>query len=314
MFAKHCVASLCITASLGGAAQALPTTDRVQAIRSFTIALNAPPDVATLPFGPVAEQGWDSDWRPRFVFPAVPEDREGAVFTIDHGSLQTWLLQTWDMRNHIVRYVAFDPGVKLSEITIRVSPQGAGRSQAVVTYRRTGLSSAGDEQTPFCAAFHRRRPRMGSRDKRLSCEVALVTAETLVARLESLDLQNVHFRHREHLEAAFFYIRRDGIDEGARAMLRAIAALAVHEGRADKFHATMTVCWIRIVAAAMAEETDCRTAAELISRHPALLDKELPLRFYSRDLLFSAEARRRALDPDIAPLPPAHHLETRCLT
>ncbi|HVR47914.1 MAG TPA: hypothetical protein VMT95_14890 [Candidatus Binatia bacterium] len=134
-----------------------------------------------------------------------------------------------------------------------------------------------------------------------------MTAEVLVARLEALDLQNVDFHHREHLEVAFFYLRRDGAEEGTRAMLRAIAALASHEGREDKFHATMTVCWIRIIAAAMAEEQDCQTAADLVSRQPMLLDKELPLRFYSRELFFSAEARRRALDPDLAPLPPMPH-------
>ena len=127
MFTRQCIASLCIAASLGATARALSSTDHVQATRSFTITLNAPPDVATLPFGAVAEQGWDPDWHPRFVFPATPKDCEGAVFTVDHGSLQTWLLQTWDMRNHIVRYIAFDPGVKLSEITIRVSPRGAGK-------------------------------------------------------------------------------------------------------------------------------------------------------------------------------------------
>jgi hypothetical protein len=146
MFATNCITSLCIAASLGAAGPALPGTGHVQAVRSFMIILNAPPDIAIRPFGALAEQGWDPDWHPHFVFPTEPKDCEGAVFTIDQRGVQTWLLQTWDMQNHIVRYIAFDPGVKLTEITIRVSAQGARSSQAVVTYRRTGLSSAGDEQ------------------------------------------------------------------------------------------------------------------------------------------------------------------------
>lgn len=129
-------------------------------------------------------------------------------------------------------------------------------------------------------------------------------ADALVARLEALDLQNVEFHHKQHLEVAFFYLQRDGIEEAQAAMLRTIAALARHQGHPEKFHTTMTACWIRLVAAAMWEEPGCETADDLLSCHQALLDKELPLRFYSRARLFSAKARQAVLEPDVEPLPP----------
>ena len=122
-------------------------TPQVQIDRSFTLSLNAPPDVAIKAFGAVAEQGWDPDWHPRFIFPQEPEDREGAVFNVgDEAHPQTWLYATWDMHDRVVRYVAFDPGEKISVITITVSPDGAGHSLANVHYQRTGLSLDGDTQ------------------------------------------------------------------------------------------------------------------------------------------------------------------------
>jgi hypothetical protein len=127
----------------------------------------------------------------------------------------------------------------------------------------------------------------------------------LIARLEALELPVEEFRHRQHLESAFFYLRRDGREEGQRAMLQTLAAFAAHHGQTEKFHVTLSVCWIRLVACAIADDPDCPTAADLILRHPALLDKKLPLRFYSSQLLFSDPARKRSFDPDLHPFPSA---------
>lgn len=127
--------------------------------------------------------------------------------------------------------------------------------------------------------------------------------ERLVARLEALDLRNEDFRHRQHVEAAFYYIRRHGAARGTDATASAIRAFAGHHGQAKKFHLTMTLCWSRLVAAALTEEGDCETAEALLARHPALLNKHLPLVYYSRALLFSETARRRWVEPDLQPLP-----------
>ena len=86
-------------------------------------------------------------------------------------------------------------------------------------------------------------------------------------------------------------------------MARALRTFAEHHGHAQKFHLTMTLCWTRFVAAAISEEPDCSTCDELLLRHPALCDKRLPLRYYSQARLFSDEARRSWVDPDLQPLP-----------
>lgn len=143
MNCKTVIVALLIAASFSANSPAIAATGHVQMELSFKITLHATADVAALAFGAVAEQGWDPDWHPTFVFPKEPKDRAGAVFAV---GAQTWLLQTWDMHNHSIRYIAFDPNIKVTQISIVVSPMGAGRSQAEITYQRTGLSTTGDQQ------------------------------------------------------------------------------------------------------------------------------------------------------------------------
>lgn len=40
-----------------------------------------------------------------------------------------------------------------------------------------------------------------------------------------------------------------------------------------------------------------------LARHAALIDRDAPLRFYSRERLFSLAARASFVGPDLAPLP-----------
>jgi len=130
-----------------------------------------------------------------------------------------------------------------------------------------------------------------------------VDVKELVSRLESLSLSNSEFHHRQHLELAFWYLQSKGTEAGSQAIIRAIETFAKHLGHAEKFHQTITLCWIRLVAAAIAAADCYETPNALISKHPELLDKHLPLRFYSRDVLFSDQARTQWVDPDIEPLP-----------
>lgn len=73
----------------------------------------------------------------------------------------------------------------------------------------------------------------------------------------------------------------------------------------EGYHETITQVMIRAVRAALAR-SEGRDLAERVN---ALLladegRRDWPLRFYSRDRLFSVEARRRWIDPDLLNLPP----------
>ena len=138
----------------------------------------------------------------------------------------------------------------------------------------------------------------------------MTDAQELVSRLESLSLTNAEFRHRQHLEVTFWYLRSKGVEAGGQAVARAIEAFATHLGHANKFHQTITLCWVRLVAAAIAEAGPCDSPDALIAAHPGLLDKRLPFRFYTSELLSSDKARREWVEPDLRPLPPQTNLRT----
>src|SRR5215469_9513385 len=112
---------------------------RLHVERSFTITLNARPDFASRAFGAVAEETRAPGFNPMFAYPNPPKDVEGAVFTVQAPKTQIWLLQTWYMIHHVVRYVAVDPDVRITALVIRVTPFGADKSRATVTYDRTSL-------------------------------------------------------------------------------------------------------------------------------------------------------------------------------
>ena len=73
---------------------------------------------------------------------------EGAIFTVAAPGKpdQVWVLQTWDLERHVVRYVAFDPGTKVTRIEIRVRALDASHSTASVTYDRTALGASGNAE------------------------------------------------------------------------------------------------------------------------------------------------------------------------
>jgi hypothetical protein len=67
------------------------------------------------------------------------------------------------------------------------------------------------------------------------------------------------------------------------------------------YHETLTIFWMRTVAAFNASKNGAslsEKARELV----AAFDKDYPLRFYSREYLFSDEARAAFVEPDIEPI------------
>jgi hypothetical protein len=91
------------------------------------------------------------------------------------------------------------------------------------------------------------------------------------------------FHHASHLRLALAYLEEStSVDEAAERMASALRRFATAAGHPEKYHHTMTVFWMRMVA--------------------RLLDKELPLTYYSRERLWSDTARSCWLEPDLRTL------------
>ncbi len=102
--------------------------------------------------------------------------------------------------------------------------------------------------------------------------------------------------HRAHLRIAEMHVARYDLDEAHLRMrvgiIRLNAAHELVETPQRGYHETMTRVWLMLVADARARGVPAAT-----------LERELPLRYYSRERLFSVRARSTFVEPDLASLP-----------
>jgi hypothetical protein len=112
------------------------------------------------------------------------------------------------------------------------------------------------------------------------------------------------FGHREHLELAWSYLSVYGFEPAYEAVAAAIRHIARKHGEPDRYHATITRSWLHLVAV---HRQRCGVASfdEFIAENPGLLDRSLLGRHYSSELIRSARARARWVEPDLRALPAA---------
>lgn len=110
------------------------------------------------------------------------------------------------------------------------------------------------------------------------------------------------FGHREHLELAWNYLDRYPLAVAKRAMASAIRRIAAEHGAADKYHETLTLAWVHLVAVHR-ERWPASTFGEFIGRNPQLLDSHLLDGHYSSDVLWRGGARAAWTEPDLRTLP-----------
>jgi hypothetical protein len=126
---------------------------------AITIHLHAPPAQVLPLFGPVREAEWAHGWNPNIVYPENRAQTAGSVFTMGkEGTQAIWVLTEYDLVKLRVGYVFIEPGVSANQIEIVLKAAHDGMTEATVTYRRTGLSDAGDVMvTKFAQEFPSQR-------------------------------------------------------------------------------------------------------------------------------------------------------------
>ena len=125
----------------------------------------------------------------------------------------------------------------------------------------------------------------------------------LVRSFESVTISRDVWKHAEHLAVALYYVVHHDLETATEKMRTGILNLLrkgfeVNLSKEMPYHETMTVFWMRTVVS-YARSTNVSSlldkANELVERY----DKDYPLRFYSRELLFSDEARKRFVAADL---------------
>jgi hypothetical protein len=130
-----------------------------------------------------------------------------------------------------------------------------------------------------------------------------LTDAEFVRAFEACELSNECFHHRDHIRLAWIYLQRYTELEAREHMAGAIRRFAAHHGKSDKYHETVTVAWLRLVANGIARMPAHASFEELTGALPELLDKRTIEKFYSRQALTSDVARTTYIEPDLQPPP-----------
>jgi len=106
--------------------------------------LEAPPDKVLPLLTPLGERAWAAGWEPQMRW-EPPGGGAGTLFVVGHpGHPDTvWLLDTWEPATGHVHYLHVTQGSDVTEIDIRLRPDGKDRTVATVRYTWTALGPPG---------------------------------------------------------------------------------------------------------------------------------------------------------------------------
>ena len=130
----------------------------------------------------------------------------------------------------------------------------------------------------------------------------------LVEGFRDQSLSRAAWTHRAHLTVGLWHARRwpwaHSLHRMREGIQRLNAALGIVSTPTDGYHETVTVLYMRLIAAyAGAHPAALLTAADANRLFDVLGDRDLPLRYYSPERLWSPEARARWIEPDRASVP-----------
>lgn len=121
----------------------------------------------------------------------------------------------------------------------------------------------------------------------------------VVRGFENGTISRADWRHAEHLTVALYYLSHHDFETATSKMrdgiFNLLKAFEVDLKKEMPFHETMTIFWLLTVA----NFADSKNGASIVETCNELIekfDKDYPLRFYSREFLFSDEARKNLLN------------------
>lgn len=130
---------------------------------------------------------------------------------------------------------------------------------------------------------------------------------TLVSRFERCTLPREDWTHAAHLTVALWYLMHHDPETALELVREHIKRYNEATGavttRLRGYHETLTVFWMRVVRSYLETSyNEGRSLASLANELTSRANKNLPLRYYSRERLFSWEARTSWVEPDLRPL------------
>ncbi|HEY8949163.1 MAG TPA: hypothetical protein VIM56_09800 [Rhizomicrobium sp.] len=113
------------------------------------------------------------------------------------------------------------------------------------------------------------------------------------------DVDAAKFRHADHVRAGFEVLRHHEFPDAAAAFARALKQIAAHIGAPGKYHETITLAFLSLIAErqALGTHPDFESFA---AANPDLMETSILKRWYTPKRLTSDIARRTFVLPDIS--------------
>lgn len=134
-----------------------------------------------------------------------------------------------------------------------------------------------------------------------------IPTDELIAAFQNCTLPKAEWTHQAHMRVGLWQVARFGPTQALTRLRTGIRALNDSHGTANTdsggYHETITAFYVlmmdRFLAAADRSRSLDDLTVEFIAAYPT---SDLPLRYYSRKRLFSVQARRQWVEPDIQQL------------
>ena len=124
----------------------------------------------------------------------------------------------------------------------------------------------------------------------------------LVESFENAAICRENWRHVEHMIVANHYLSENDFEHAyikmREGIFKLLRAFEVDLSKEMPYHETLTIFWMRTVDD-FRKTKNGRSAVEICRALAENYDKDYPLRFYSRELLFSDQARAAFVEPDL---------------
>ncbi|MBY0424054.1 MAG: hypothetical protein K2Q22_00325 [Cytophagales bacterium] len=128
--------------------------------------------------------------------------------------------------------------------------------------------------------------------------------ETLVDQFKSQSLPKAKWTHEAHLTVALWYLSYYSFEEALCYLRSGIIAYNTSVGTENSpysgYHETFTVFWTKVIDDYLkTNKSNLLTDFNNFLQSP-WASRQLPLQYYSKELLFSTKARALYCEPDLA--------------
>ncbi len=132
---------------------------------------------------------------------------------------------------------------------------------------------------------------------------ALLNDDAFVEGFESCQLPAAQFHHADHIRLAWIYLGRMSEEEATARIEHVIRRFAAHNGVSEKYHHTITLAWMRLVAAARRAATETHDFEAFAKRNPQLLEMKSLNLYFTAERLAGRDAKAGWVEPDLRKLP-----------